>query len=94
MKLTELCKLFINDGMDDIELEKDNNRITIGYFHSYPTWVIHIDNNILMESLFDRWEKTEWIFRLIDSKTEVVDDVFFGTNKILSNDEVLSLIGT
>lgn len=67
---------FAQQGVDDLEIKKDNDLITIGYFHECPVDCLRIKENFIDYIVFDRQDKLAWLFNIFDKKIKIVDDYF------------------
>ena len=74
MYITEIVKLFYQDGVDDFEIKKIGSTIIFGYFKECPVDLITITNGILTEIIPSRNDKTEWLYKLLDVKEPIIDD--------------------
>lgn len=76
MTIKELLNKFCKDGIDDFEIKKENDVITIGYFKEAPIDCVEIKDNRIVYTCFSRQEKLDWLFDLIDNKVKIIDDYF------------------
>ena len=73
-----ILERFAADGVDDLEIKKESNLITIGYFHDSPIDCVKILGNSVASIVFSRQSKLNWLFELQDSNIPVEDDYFTG----------------
>lgn len=76
MTINDLLGRFNEDGIDDFEINKEDNVITIGYFKESPIDCVIIRDSKITYTCFSRQEKLDWLFDLIDRNVEIVDDYF------------------
>ncbi|MDU4939048.1 MAG: hypothetical protein E6X34_11390 [Clostridium sp.] len=73
--IKEIMKNFNKQGVDDLEIKKDNEVITIGYFKENPVDCVKIRGNKITHIVFDRQEKLNWLFNLMDNQTFIECDL-------------------
>lgn len=72
----KIIDTFVQQGCDDLEIKKEGDLITIGYFHEAPVDCVKIKNGVIDYIVFDRQEKLNWLFNIYDKKVKVIDDYF------------------
>ena len=70
-----ILEAFKQQGVDDLEIKKEGNLITIGYFHEAPVDCIKIRGGFIEYIIFERQEKLNWL-TILDRKIKVIDDYF------------------
>lgn len=73
--IKEIMNNFNNQGVDDLEIKKDNEVITIGYFKENPVDCIKIRDNKITHIIFGRQEKLNWLFNLMDNQIFIECDL-------------------
>jgi hypothetical protein len=75
-----ILEAFKQQGVDDLEIKKEGNLITIGYFNEAPVDCIKIRGEFIEYIIFNRQEKLNWLFSIYDKKIKIIDD-YFNENK-------------
>lgn len=76
ISIKEILKKFQSDGVDDLEIKKEENLIIIGYFNYSPVDCIKIQDGYITYIMFSRQEKLKWLFDLKKNKVFINDDYF------------------
>lgn len=71
-----ILEQFAADGVDDLEIKKESDLITIGYFHDHPVDCVKISDNNIIFIVFSQQPKLDWLFQLQDSSIFIEDDYF------------------
>lgn len=73
--IKEIMNNFNNQGVDDLQIKKENEVVTIGYFEEYPADCVRIENNKITHIIFGRQEKLNWLFNLMDNQIFIECDL-------------------
>lgn len=71
-----ILNTFIEQGVDDLKVKKEDGEIIIGYFQEAPVDCVKIKENKIIHIVFSRQEKLNWLFELLDKKVTIIDDYF------------------
>ncbi len=65
-----ILEVFAQQGVDDLEIKKEGDLITIGYFNEAPANCIKIKDGFMDYIVFSRQEKLTWLFTILDKKNK------------------------
>lgn len=72
--IKEIMNNFNNQGVDDLQVKKDNEITVIGYFKENPVDCVKIKDNKITHITFSRQEKLNWLFALMDNEVFIECD--------------------
>lgn len=72
--IKEIINNFNNQGVDDLQIKKDDE-IIIGYFEENPVNCVKIKDNKINHIIFSRQEQLNWLFDLMDNQTFIKYDI-------------------
>lgn len=72
--IKEIMNNFNNQGVDDLQVKKNNEITVIGYFEENPVDCVKIKDNKITHITFSRQEKLNWLFALMDDEVFIECD--------------------
>lgn len=72
--IKEIMNNFNNQGIDDLQIKKDNEITVIGYFEENPINCVKIKDNKIIHITFSRQKKLNWLFTLMDNQVFIECD--------------------